>query len=418
MRHAMLLTVPLAFAAASAHAKQTGEPAGFVIRYPSGDAPDPATLQVRMSDPSVSAIVFEKGTHVVHVQPRPDVFNPLFVFKRNDLTLCGATGDPKDVILESSARAVFQVEQAQGTVFRGLTIRCNFDPPPGVTGGLGVFLNAVPDATREGFVDRTRIERCDLDAYVGVQASVRTSELTVTDSRFVSRAIEPGSASGGVGLLWEDGPNLFVTRSAFTTARGVSAIAAIFVHGAQAPTSAGDRARQVFITRNSVSGDYSAGLDLADVKDAIVRQNRIRFPDTVGGGARGRVGIVVRRAAATQFTEDFELSQNTVRKAHYAVWLVGTGAGTCARNDFRGCGSETEDSAGPPGFSDHGGAVRVNLLGGACQTTFTSNDFRGLRSPVESAAVVLVPVADACTEAENPGNRTDRGRAVFGGAEP
>jgi len=40
--------------------------------------------------------VFEKGTQIFA--------STLFVFKRNDLTLCGATGDPRDVVIESSAR--------------------------------------------------------------------------------------------------------------------------------------------------------------------------------------------------------------------------------------------------------------------------------------------------------------------------
>ncbi len=387
----------------SADAKVTGTPAGFVVRYPSGDAPDPATLQAIMSNPAVSTIVFEKGTQLFS--------STLFVFKRNDLTLCGATGDPKDVTLASSARTAIQIEQARGTVIRGLTIST------AATGGVGVLVNAVPGPTLEGFADDTSIERCSFKSYVGVQASVRARNLSVADSRFETGPFSPGSTDGGAGIFWEDGPGLFVTRCRFSVADGVSALAALFVKGAQSPSSAGDRARQILITRNTVDGDFATGMDLADVTDAIVRQNKIKFPSTSVPGVRGRVGIVVRRAGATQVTDDYEVSRNVVTKSHYGLWLLGVSTGVVAANDFGGCGSATVDNASAPGFEDTGGAVRVNLLSSTCSTTFAKNDFRGLRSPPAVPAVVLLPSTGTCDEALNPGNRTDRGRPLFGGQQ-
>lgn len=387
--------------APAADAKVTGTPSGFVVRYPSGDAPDPGTLQAVMSNPAVSAVVFEKGTHLFG--------STLFVFKRNDLTLCGATGDPRDVVLSSSATTVLQIEQARGTTIRGLTLTTS------ATGGVGVLVNAVPGPTLEGFADDTSIERCSFRSYVGVQASVRARNLSVADSRFEAGPFSPGSTVGGAGLFWEDGPGLFVTRCRFGTASGVSALAALFVKGAQSPSSAGDRARQILVTRNTVDGDFAAGIDLADVTDAIVRQNRIRFPTTSVPGVRGRVGIVVRRAGATQVTDDYDVSKNVVTRSHYGLWLLGVSTGRVASNDFGGCGSADLDNASAPGFQDRGGAVRVNLLTSTCSSTFTKNDFRGLRSPTSVPAVVLLPSTGTCDELLNPGNRTDRGRALFGG---
>jgi hypothetical protein len=389
--------------AATLHSRAVGAPAGLVVRYPSGDAPSPAALQAAMSDPDVSTIVFEKGVQLFS--------SALFVFKRDDLTLRGATGNPRDVTIQSSAAVAFQVEQAQGTSFQGLTITSS------AAGGIGVLLNAVPGPTLEGFVSDTSISRCVFDSYIGVQASVRTRNLSVADSRFVGEPFSSTNSSGGAGLLWEDGPGLFVTRSRFTTARGVSALAALFVRGAQSASSAGDRATHLLITRNRVDGDFATGFDLADVQDTVVRGNRFQFPDSVIPGARGRVGIVVRRAAATQPPQDYDVRSNFVRRAHYGTWFLGVGPGTMSRNDFRGCGSPQVDaSTSVGGFGDDGGAVRINVLAGKCNTTITRNDFRRLRSPVTIAAVVLFPNGQ-CDEAANPGNRVDAGRALFGGSQ-
>jgi hypothetical protein len=397
---ASALVAAAALVVPAAQAKVTGTPPGFVVHYPSGDAPDPASLQAVMSNPAVSAIVFERGTQLFSTT--------LFVFKRNDLTLCGVTGDPKDVVLQSTAAHVFQVEQATGVTFRGLTVATT------ATGGTGIFVNAVPDSTMEGFADDVSVERCVFSGYVGVQASVRAKNLSIADSAFQVGGFSPGSASGGVGVLWEDGPGLFVTRSRFTTQSGVSAVAGLFVRGAQTPTSEGDRASHLLITRNSVNGDFAAGFDLADLNGAAIRQNTIEFPNSVVPGVRGRVGIVVRRAAATQFTEDYSLTRNVFRRAHYGVWLLGVGAGGVVRNDFHGCGSPQPDVVGGSGFGDRGGAMRINLAG-RCQTNVSSNDFRGLRSPLSDPAVVMFPAVTPC-----PGgsNRVDQGRAVFGGANP
>jgi hypothetical protein len=413
MRHARaaaLVAAAVLAAATLAGAKTTGTPAGFVVRYPSADAPNPGALQGVMGNPAVSAIVFEKGTHLFSTA--------LFVFKRNDLTICGATGDPKDVAIETTARVGFQIEQARGTVFRGVTIRSNYVTPPGQSGGIAILANAVPSATAEGFADDTTVERCAFESYVGVQASVRAQNLSVSDCKFTCTGLSPGSASGGVGVLWEDGPGLFVTRSSFKSGDGVSAIAAIFVRGAQTPNSAGDRARQVLITHNTVKGDFTAGIDLADVVDVVVRQNKVTFPDTGTNLARGRVGIVVRRAAATQVTEQYELTKNVVRKAHYGLWFLSVGDGSAIRNDLRGCGSPEFDGTDAPAFADNGGAVRANLLGGVCKTIFADNDFRDLRSPKDAPAVTLLPGDATCPIVDGSPNRVDRGRPLFGGQEP
>jgi len=392
--------VALALAAVAAHAKVTGTPAGFVVHYPSGDAPDPLSLQAVMSNPSVSTIVFERGTQLFS--------NTLFVFRRSGLTLCGVTGNPKDVVIESSAARVFQIEQATDVTFRGLTINTS------ATGGIGILANAVPSSSQEGFADDVSVERCNFSGYKGVQGSVRARNLSIADSAFKVGGFSPGSADGGVGVLWEDGPGLFVTRSRFTTASGVIAIAGLFVRGAQTPDSEGERASHLLITKNTVNGDFIAGFDLADLNDAVVRQNTVQFPNTAVSGVRGRVGIVVRRAAATQFTEDYAVSRNVVRRAHYGMWLLGVGAGSVSKNDLRVCGSPQPDVVGGSGFGDNGGAIRMNLAG-QCQTIVSSNDFRQLRSPPSVAAVVMFPALTPC-----PGgsNRVDRGRAVFGGANP
>lgn len=397
----------LVCAALVAEAKVDGTPAGFVVRYPSGDAPSPEQLQNVILNPAVSAIVFEKGTHFLP--------STIFVFKRSDLTLCGTTGSPSDVTIESSGNSAFQLEQAEDVQIRGLTIRVR---PTSGLGGIAVNLNASPAPGVNGFVDRTTIERCTFDSYIGVQGGVRARELTVSRCAFRSAAFQAGSPLGGAGVLWEDGRDLSVTRSRFTTEAGVSALSAVFVRGAQSPQATGERARRIFLTRNTVVGDYSAGFDLVDMKDAVVAENAIRFPAAGLPLSRGRVGIVVRRAAASQATEDFVLRRNSVRRAHYGAWLVSTGASVIEGNDFHGCGSPATDGGSDPAFGDHGGAMRINLLGPTCVSSITGNDFRGLRSPAAAPAVVLLPTGDACDEAGNPGNRTDRGRAVFGGEEP
>jgi hypothetical protein len=414
LRAAALGAAAVLALATLAGAKTTGTPAGFVVRYPSGDAADYQTLVGVMQNPAVSTIVFVKGTHLFNAAQQ----QPLFVFKRNDLTICGETGDPKDVVIECSARSVFQIEQANGTVFRGITVRSTYVDPLGLPiGGIGILVNAVPSATAEGFADDTTIERCNFEAFVGVQASVRAENLSVSDCGFTCTALKPTSTVGGAGLLWEDGRGLSVTRSRFKTDTGVSAIAGIFVRGAQTSNSAGDRARQLLITNNTVQGDFTAGLDLADVVDAVVRRNKVTFEDTGTNLTRGRVGIAIRRAAATEVPEGYEVTKNVVRKAHYGIWFLSVGDGYATKNDLRGCGSREVDGTGGVAFQDHGGAVRVNLLGGQCKTVFAGNDFRDLKSPIEEPAVVVFPPGPSCATAQ-PANRVDRGRPLFSVANP
>jgi hypothetical protein len=137
----------------------------------------------------------------------------------------------------------------------------------------------------------------------------------------------------------------------------------------------------------------------------------VQFPNSKTPDFGGRVGIVVRRAAASQVTEGYKVVRNRVRKAHYGVWLFGVNEGSVTSNDLRGCASAEPDSVR---FQDHGAAVRVDL-NGLCNTNFSSNDFTGLKSPKASAAVVMLPSVLPC---QGGGNRVDPGRPVFGEPNP
>ena len=395
-------TSPRAFVAAtllalagatSAGARSGGDADGIVVRYPSSQVPDPGALQSALSPPSVSTVVFERGTHLFS--------ETLFAFRREGLTICGATGSPGEVVIQSTATPALQIEQSRGITLRDVTLRstANF--------GRALRLAAAVSPEIESFADDVRLEGAAFEAFVGVEATVRAKDLTMVGCR-----AEVTQASGA-GLLWEDGPRLQVTRTRFTTSSGVSALAAVLVRGAQSSASEGERARRLILTRNVVDGDFATGFDLADVVDARILGNRLVLPGAQLSGGAGRVGIVVRRAAASALTEDYELRRNTVRGAHYGLWLLNAGTGVVSRNDLGGNGSPSADTR----FVDTGGALRMNLQSGRCDTHVERNDFRGLRSPKTDPAVVVLPAGSEgiCFD-DDDRNRLDRGRPLYLGA--
>ncbi len=391
-RAAFALLVAAAFAAAPASG---GLPPGTFVRYPSGDVPDPASLQQFLfAHPEVSTIVFAKGSYLFP--------STLLVFGREGLTLTGATGRPEDVVIESSDTPALQIEQSQGTTIRGITLRTT------AAFGSALRLASVLSTDFEGYVDDTVVEDCGLEGYIGANAEVRARNLTLDRCRIrVTQA-------GGAAVLWEDGSGLFVTRTRMTAAPGVAATVGIFVRGAQTAESEGERARKILLTNNVVDGDFATGFDLADVTELRARHNRIAFPSsTLSADGGGRIGIVVRRAAASALTEDYLLLGNSVSRAHYGCWLLNTGQGAAIANRFRDCGSSSPDTH----FSDTGGAMRLNLPGGVCGIEIDRNDLRGLKSPLSDPAVVVFPPGkeDLCFQGTTR-NRVDRGRALYPGA--
>ena len=400
MRAAAALFALLVLAAPAAQAKARGLPAGSFATYPDDfgnalTAPD-ALRNFLASRPDVSTVVFQKGTHDLGA-------SPVFVFRRSGLTLCGATGRAEDVVLTTSSSVSLVLEQTGGIVLRDLTVRST------ATRGNAVRLNSVFSTDVESFADDTRLEGCAFEAFIGIQAAVRARNLTVTGSRCT--VTQPG----GAGLLWEDGTGLFVTRTRFNTTSN-TATAAIFVDGAQSPTSQGDRARHILLSRNTVTGDFATGFDLADVTDADLRDNRITFPGpqfATQTGLSGRVGIVIRRAAASALTENYFLTRNSVRKAHYGLWLLNAGRGGVLANRFGACGSPVADGR----FGDTGGAMRLNLQSAVCNISIQRNDFRGLASPSSAPAVGVLPAGNegVCFGADDR-NLVDRGRPLYLGA--
>jgi hypothetical protein len=419
MRRVAYLAAALVLAATAAHAKTPG---GLVVRYPT-DAPGIAALRAAMANPAVSTIVFEKGTHLL-VDPDSNLPTALVVFRHNGLTLRGATGRSRDVVIQTAASTAILVEQANGTVLRDLTVRST------AAGGTALRLNSAFSAEVESYADDTTIVGCAFESFLGVQAGVRTRNLTLTGCR--ATVTQPG----GAGILWEDGSGLYLAKNRFTTdiaaAPGVTstATAAVFVRGPFLPASEGDRARHLRLSRNVVSGDFATGFDLADVTDLRLDGNRIRFPSPQyldqapnPDQVKGRVGIVVRRAVASAATEDYRLAGNSVRDAHYALWLLNTGQGAVVSNDFTRCGAPSSDQR----FGDTGGAIRLNLQSAVCDFSVLRNDLRRLKSPLlpTNPAVVVVPQGSEAVcftvedQAGNPvdlGNRVDRGRLLYLGA--
>lgn len=364
---------------------------GITVRFPSGQVPDANALAAAISDPGVGTVIFEKGTN--------PFASSITVFRRKGLTLRGATGRPEDVVIESSATVAILLDEAEDVRIEGLTIRST------AANGEGVRLQAVRSSSIEGFVRDVSVRRCRVEGFVPLRGTVRANGLAVADSRLdVTRA-------GGVGILWEDGPNLLVTRTRFTCSATDFATGAVLVRGALVADSEGDRARHVVLTRNRISGDFATAIDLADVVDARVQRNRIEYSNSAYTGDGGRAGIVVRRQAASAQTSDFELRRNLVRGAHTAVWCLNVDAGVVASNDLRRSGRATADTR----FQDTGCAIRIGLFGPNCKVRVDGNDLRSLASAPSQPAVIVTPTGtspDGCFP-EGTKNRVDAGRDIY-----
>lgn len=404
-----------------------GNGGGQVFRYP-GDLSETQLRILLQSSEEPATVVFATDTYVFSPQ--------LYIYNRSNITLCSATGRAGDVVIESDgggagagANAAVLLEQARNVTLRDLTIRGT-----AVAGSQGVRLNAQLGTSFASFVDTVTIDGCVVEAARPIVATAAARRLTVVGSRIVQ------TATDSFGLQWGDGDTLLVTRTTFETASGVEAFAAVYVEGAAAAFSEGDRARRVILTRNRVRGAYARAFDLLDVVECRVRGNRV---DLRGGAVRpgtpitgsqewGRVGIVVRRADASALPDDVELLRNKVRGAYYGAWLVSVGAGVVARNDFRRNGSADPDELFAPeqddGVPERGGGLRITLFGGVCRIDVTRNDLRDLRSPqsflagdgdqqrlVEPPAIVVLPadLSGACFADGDGGNKTSKGRELF-----
>jgi hypothetical protein len=402
-----LACAALAVAASTAGARVPGGPADGVYRFPSDDIPNIAALQNAVQSSRARAIVVKPGTY--------DVGTGLFVAARDDLVLCGATGDPKDVVFTAAAGPVASVQEARHITFRGLTLETT------AAFSRALDLAAAPTADHESYVDDVVVDRCILKGYIGANATVRTRNLTVTGSRFVVTGSTTGGSAprqGLAGIVWQDGPGLFVGRTRFSTETGVPAVAGVLVRGAQSGASAGERASGLIFVDDTVNGDFVYGFSLADVVDARVRRNTFTFPSSTTSSAvldiaagSGRIGVVVLRANASSLTEDFELEKNRVKKGFYGAYLLNASQGAVRGNDFRGCGATAPDVV----FSDRGGAMRMNVQGGACRVAVSGNDFRGLRTPKTDPAVVVSPPEYDPADCFSSGraNRVDPGRALY-----
>ncbi len=403
---------------AAAKTKSTNNRA--VVRFPSADVPDEAALSVVLQNSSIpTTIIVAKGTYKLTGQ--------LFVFNRSNVVMCGATGRAGDVTFESPGgaggagiRSAVFLQQSSNITFRDMTIRGT------AAGGQSIFMDAALSTTLASFCESVTLDGCKLEADNPVVATAAARALTVKNCR-----IKIG-ATDGFGILWGDGDALLVSKTKITTASGVDAFAGILVLGATAAASEGERAARIILTRNRIEGAFARAIDLADVLDARLRKNTIllsgdpiREGTTITGGQRwGRVGILVRRGAATALPSDYELRRNKVRGALHGIWLSFTGQGVVSRNDLRRCGSPSVDEF----FGEFGGALRLQLQSAICRIEVERNDMRNLRSPksasdgsdiVDVPAVTVVPgsLADACFADGDGGNRVSNGRVLFLGAD-
>ena len=393
---------------------------GNTVRYPTDITVGELRVLLQACD-EPTTIIFEKGDYAFSPQ--------LFVLNRSNLTIRGETGRARDVTIQSDGggsgsggTAVFLMEQVSNVELRDITIRSTAP-----SSGQGVRLNAQLSQDFSSFVDGVTLDGCTIEAEFPVVATAGARNLTVIGS-----TLECGR-SDGFALAWGDGPGLLVTKSKFTTAPGVAALSAIFVQGAGAQFSEGERAEHVILTRNKVTGDYLRGFDLADVLDARVRKNSFVFPGDssrlFGGVPTGRVGVLVRRGASSSLPSDYEVTKNKARNAFYGAWILNGGRGAVYRNDFRRCGSPSRDGF----FQEFGGGVRLTLFSANCLIEIANNDFRNLKSPklaqadpnqpsspiVDVPAVVVVPteLSGACFEGDdNRGNKTSNGRVLYLGA--
>jgi hypothetical protein len=360
---------------------------------------------------------------------------PAAVLRRSDgILICGATGNAKDVVLESSFQSyAFLVDHSRDVEIRDITIR---NASPVLTAlRLGEDRVETTSATTDSFAHDVTLRGCTLEGGICVQASVGIGALTMKGCTLRV------TGNRGIGLLWQDGGDLFVTRNRFRTAKDgtssndVVAGAGVRVLGPISQASNGERARTIVMSRNDVNGDFEFGIELNDVTDVRVRRNTVKFPNPVQdigvfaapgqNPLRARIGIALRRATASGLPDELEVRRNRVRKALFGLWMRDTGVppddtrlrSAVSRNDFRRCGTsdpnlDTENSRGRPG-----GAVLVSLITSGCPMFIERNDFRGLRSPVTEPAVVEdngLSLADCFQDPHR--NKTDRGRPLYTGA--
>jgi hypothetical protein len=405
--------VPQAMTPAQARSKNGDGP---TFRYPSELSETELRILLQSSQ-DAATVIFEKGDHVFSPQ--------LFVFNRSNLTLCGETGRSGDVSIQSDgggagagATAAILVEQSRSITFRDLTIVAT-----AASAGQGMRLNAQLATDFSSFVDGIRIEGCEIDAEFPIVATASAENLTVSKSRIVCRRAD------GFGLVWGDGRGLLVTKTTFDTAPGVAALSGVFVQGAGAQFSEGERTRSVILTKNKIVGDFLRGFDIADVNDARIRKNKFAFPGQpsrpFGGTVTGRVGVLVRRGESSSLPIDYEVTKNKVRNAYYGAWILNGGQGVLRKNDFRRCGAPDRDQF----FREFGGGIRLTLFSANCQIEIVKNDLRNLRSPEFAQvdpddpgseigpvpAIVVVPsnLSDACFADGDGGNKTSKGRELF-----
>ena len=371
------------------HADAASGSGAGTVTYPSAEVPDASALANALASPSVTTVVFAKGDNPFS--------STITVFRRTGLTLRGATRRAGDTAIASSASVAILLEECRDITIRDMTVRTT------APGGEGLRMRAVRSGTVEGFVRDVTLRNARFEAFIPVRGTVRAQGLDIAGCTLAV------TDNGGAGILWEDGPDLRVTKTKFINTSTAFATAGVLVRGAAVADSEGDRARRVILTRNTIDGDFATALDLADIVDARISKNRISFPGPTYTGGGGRVGIAVRRVAASALTEDYELRRNRVRNAHTGIWLSNAGEGRLISNDLRFSGSPDADTR----FGDSGCAIRIGLFGPVCSIDIDRNDLRKLRSPAPAPAVIVTPSvsADLCFPATVK-NRVDPGRTV------
>jgi hypothetical protein len=406
-----------AAADAKSHRGQSRE----LRRYPAdfenipGTSKEDALKLALQSSSDPLTIVFSKGKYE---------FDQLFIFKRSNVRICGATGNPRDVTLSFTGTGVgrgagagFYIQQASKIEIRDMTVKSSFP------GGSAVVMDALLNETLASFAESLTLDRCHLEADFPVITTALTRNLTVNKCKITV------TATDAFGLVFGGDQGLFVSGTEFKTADGVDAFTGVFVVGVGAQSSEGVLVSTVILNRNRVKGSFARAFDLADVRDVRMRKNRIKLsgdpirPATPRSGnlATGRVGILIRRDEAADLPRDIRVLNNRVRGAFYGVWLSFLSFNTCSGNDLRKCGSDVQDEF----FLEFGGAVRVQLVSGVCRADIADNDMRDLRSPKSAfdgqsisdiPAVVVVPseLAGACfADGGDNGNRLSSGRALF-----
>ncbi len=416
------LALPFAVAADSADARPTGAQAGAetLTISPQDIAPGTAGTGSRLTNlifqnQSADVIVLKKG--------RYELDSALIIFGKRNVTICGATNRASDVILEVTPRNSLPfgivIDHSLNLTFKNLTIRTTSD------GAEAVRVNTIASSA-ESFADDITFDRCTLQGFIGISATVRARNLTINRCN-ITVTHGDGAGGRGAGVVWQDGEGLFIAKSRFGTANGIQAQAGVRVRGpAGSDLSDGRRARGVIVAGNTIRGDFEFGIDLNDVKGVRVRRNTVKFGSVTqtndNGTDRGRVGIRVARAQASGLTEGVELQRNRVRGALYGVWLRNTGRVLVDRGNFGGCGSTSTDNS----FGTNGAGILVTLLSPGCATVDDNNtvvrtidirrcDFRGLRSPVSEPAITEETDTSLiqCFRFGNVNNRTSRNRELF-----